>query len=41
MDNYSLSDLAAVTKDADGWGGNGGVLSRHRRAREVTLLTGY
>ena len=21
MDNYSLSDLAAVTKDADGWGG--------------------
>ena len=24
MDNYSLSDLAAVTKDADGWGGNGG-----------------
>lgn len=24
MDNYSLSDLAAVTKDADGWGGNSG-----------------
>ena len=24
MDNYSLSDLAAVTKDGDGWGGNGG-----------------
>ena len=24
MDNYSLSDLATVTKDGDGWGGNGG-----------------
>lgn len=24
MDNYSLSDLAAVTRDNDGWGGMGG-----------------
>lgn len=24
MDNYSLSDLAAVTRDNDGWGGTGG-----------------
>ena len=23
MDNYSLSDLAAVTRDGDGWGGGG------------------
>lgn len=25
MDNYSLSDLAAVSKDNDGWGGGGGA----------------
>ncbi|HCP50984.1 MAG TPA: hypothetical protein DIT79_01025 [Ruminococcaceae bacterium] len=25
MDNYSLSDLAAVSKDNDGWGGSGGA----------------
>lgn len=25
MDNYSLSDLAAVSKDNDGWGGSGGT----------------
>ena len=25
MDNYSLSDLAAVTRDGDGWGNGGGA----------------
>ena len=25
MDNYSLSDLAAVTRDGDGWGGGNGA----------------
>ena len=25
MDNYSLSDLAAVTRDGDGWGSGGGA----------------